>query len=96
MLIDHGADIYPCWPASITAATACGYAHMDQFLIEKGADLDLDWSGQMILCYATRAGHESTVRLIVECGVDFDGTENGLIHCSTQLSKGMINCRRIR
>lgn len=48
---------------------------MVQFLIEKGANLGLDRSGQQALCNAAHGGHESIVRLLVECGVDVDGTQ---------------------
>ena len=75
VLIDHDADIDALWPAPIAMAAASGNLHMVQFLIEKGANLGLDRSGQQALCNAAHGGHESIVRLLVECGVDVDGTQ---------------------
>ena len=49
LLLDHGADINTWWPVPTAVAAACGQVHMVVFLLEQGADLILEHSGEFAL-----------------------------------------------
>jgi len=74
ILLDHGADINGGWPAPLAAAAFNGKAHMVRFLLDRGADVTAPNCGDIALSEAASQGYESVVRLLVESGVNVEGS----------------------
>lgn len=71
-LIDKGTDIevHNGSDNALCIAAACGYSEIIKLLLERGARLDI--LGASALYQAVFAGHETSVALLVDAGVDID------------------------
>ena len=80
ILLDAGANINyqhspEGFPPMLVAAVA-GHPHMIEFFLENGADLNNDSRSRRGLKDAKSAGHKSTVRMLIELGVDLEKALN--------------------